>query len=184
MGVGGRDVAIAMSRLGSHKDEQLNSLVLLYDELGPMDRDEPGVLERLCLSVGMHPAEYFGKISAVAYRYNYDVSAFTAAAASPLIIQKSAEYAMERTGFKDRELILKTSKVLEQTPLVSVTQSNQTIQVASNLPSLGQITGRVSELAREDIIEGELIPAQEPLVLTQGDGQPDSEDQQSPRDSA
>ncbi len=167
-----------MTRLASHKDAGLAEFIRLYDELPLPKREDPGVLEQLCLASCIHPADYFGKICSVAYRYNFDVATFTAAAASPMVIQKAAEFAMEKSGFKDRELILKTSKVLEQNSLVSVNQTNQTVNVSSNLP---QVTGRVSELLRGEIetveplqiAEGEII---EPDVLTPRHSEPEGSD--------
>ena len=163
--VGGRETAIAMTRLASHKDETLKEFIRQYDELPANLRDDPGILEQLCLASGQHPADYFGKICGVAYRYNFDVATFTAAVASPMVLQKAAEFAMEKGGFKDRELILKTSKVLEQHSLVNVSQTNQTVNVSSNLP---QISGKISEIVRGDLppidevdaIEGEIIEVQ------------------------
>lgn len=149
-----------MTRLASHKDEKLKEFIRLYDDLPARDRNDPGMLEQLCLASGTHPADYFGKVCAVAYRYNFDVATFTAAVASPLVLQKAAEFAMEKGGFRDRELILKASKVLEQTPLVSVQQNQSTFNVSSNLP---QLTGKISEIVRGELpefVEGELLESE------------------------
>lgn len=164
LSVGGRDTAIAMTRLASHKDDQLEEFVKLYDDIPSPNRTDPGMLEKLCLAVGLHPAEYFGKVCAVAYRYNFDVATFTAAAASPLVIQKAAEFAMEKDGFRDRELILKASKILEQSPLVSVQQNQSTVNVSSNLPQIGSTANRVQDALAGNLppllIEGEIIDAE------------------------
>jgi hypothetical protein len=158
-------VAIAMSRWVAHKDEQLAELLRIYDEeLTPNEKIEPGLLERLCLAVGMHPADYFGRVSAAAYRHNFDVAAFTAAVAAPLVIQKSAQFAAKEGGFRDRELILKAAKVLEQGSLVQVTQTNQTVAV-TGLPKMEELTGRVSDMIRSKepiaLIEGEIVESEE-----------------------
>lgn len=163
--VGGREVAIAMSRWAAHKDEQLAELLRIYDEeITPPERIEPGLLERLCLAVGMHPADYFGRVSAAAYRHNFDVAAFTAAVAAPLVIQKSAQFAAKENGFKDRELLLKAAKILEQGSLVQVTQTNQTVAV-TGLPKMEELTGRVSDMIRSKepvaLIEGEIVEPEE-----------------------
>ncbi len=148
--VGGRETAIAMTRLGSHKDPQLGEFIRLYDESTASRRDEPGILEQICLASGLHPADYFGRIMEVAFRYNFELTRFTAAVASRVVMEKAAEFAMSKEGFKDRELILKTTKHLETSPLVSVSQTQQTLNVSSNLP---QISGHISEIVR-----GELPP--------------------------
>lgn len=162
-----------MTRLASHKDAQLGEFIRLYDETNSNTRDDPGLLEQLCLASGIHPADYFGKICGVAYRYNFDVATFTAAVASPMVLQKAAEFAMAKEGFKDRELILKTSKVLESTPLVKVENNQQNVSISSNLPDLAQLSGRVSEVVRgelppigeTDIVEGEIIEVEAIPVL-------------------
>lgn len=162
--VGGRDTAIAMTRLASHKDEQLEEFLTLYDDIPSTNRHDPGMLEKLCLAVGLHPAEYFGKVCAIAYRYNFDVATFTAAAASPLVIQKAAEFAMEKDGFRDRELILKASKILELSPLVQVQQNQSTVNVSSNLPQIGSTANRVQNALADNLpplqIEGEILDAE------------------------
>lgn len=156
--VGGRETAIAMTRLGSHKDPQLGEFIRLYDETSASNRESPGVLEQICLAAGLHPADYFGRIMEVAFRYNFELTRFTAAVASRVVMEKAAEFAMSKEGFKDRELILKTTKHLENSPLVNVTQSQQTVNVSSNLP---QISGSISEIVR-----GELPPMpDEPLAI-------------------
>lgn len=164
--VGGREVAINMARWANRNDEQLTELLRIWDdELTPSERRETGLLERLCLAVDMHPAEFFGRISAAAYKHNFDVAAFTAAVAAPLAIQKAAKFMGKEGGFKDRELILKAAKILETNPLVQVNQTQQNLSIPG-LPKLEELTGRVSKLIRGTepvaFIEGEVLEPDEP----------------------
>ena len=151
-----------MTRLAAHRDEQLAEMITIYEQSTEKEKGEPGLLERLALSVGLHPAEYFGRVAAIAYRHNYDVSALTAAINSPLVIQAAAEFAQTKEGFKDRELILKASKVLEQQSLVTVNQTQQTLNV-SGLPKMESLTGKVSDMIRGAetprglLVEGEIL---------------------------
>jgi len=147
-GVGGREAAVAMARLGSHRDDQLRRLVDAYDEMSPAQRLEVGLLETLALAVGLHPAEFFGRVSSVAYRHNFDVAQLTAAMKAKDMIEAAASFGLEKEGFKDRELVLKASKVLESGPLVTVSQQTINAQMAAGLPPVEGSTGRISEMIR------------------------------------
>ena len=146
--VGGREAAISMSRLASHRDPEIRELVRCYDELNSHDQLRPRLLEELSLQVGLHPAEFFGRISAAAYKHNFDVAQLTAAMKVSEIIERRAEFAMEKDGHKDAELVLKAGGVLTSTPLVQVTQTQQTLNVAAGLPPVEELTGRISEAIR------------------------------------
>jgi hypothetical protein len=147
-GVGGRETAIAMARLGSHRDGELKEFVRSWDELDPKAQLEPRLLERLALGVGLHPAELFGRISATAYKHNFDVAQMTAAMKLGEILERRAEFAMDKDGHKDAELVLKAGGLLQTGPLVTVNQTQQTLNVAAGLPPVEELTGRVSELIR------------------------------------
>lgn len=148
--VGGRDAAVAMARLASYRDPEIKELLHLFDELAPNDQLTPRLLENLALQVGLHPAEFFGRVSAAAYKHNFDVAQLTAAMKVTEIIERRAEFAMDKDGYKDAELVLKAGGHLQTGPLVQVNQNqtNQTLNVAAGLPPVEEITGRVSELIR------------------------------------
>lgn len=139
-----------MARLGGHRDEQLRELVQNYDQLTQKDKLEPGLLEKLALGVGLHPADLFGRITSIAYRHNFDVAQLTAAMKVREIIERRAEFAMEKEGYRDAELVLKAGGILQTGPLVQVnqTQTTQTLNVAAGLPPVEELSGRVSEIIR------------------------------------
>jgi hypothetical protein len=162
--VGGRDVAIALTRLGSHNDNQFLEFLKIYDELTPVEQGEPGLLERLCLCVGLHPSDYFGRLASLAYKRNFDVAHFAAAAAAPLVVEKMSKYAQQKEGFKDRQLLLQVTGHATRGPLVQVNQNsdNRSISVTSQGPSFEELTAKVSELVRGgDTIDGAIIETKE-----------------------
>ena len=163
--VGGRSAAIEFTRLAALAgDNHLAEIITLYEELTPHQQKEANVLEQLCLAVGLHPSEFFGRVSAAAYRRNYDVAAFAAAAAAPLVIEKSMKFAAKESGFKDRQMLLQVSNVLEpRGPLVQVNQNSDNRQVHLNEgPSFEQLTAKVSEMLRGSGLE-------EQRLLTEGE---------------
>jgi len=119
-----------------------------YDELTPRQQMEPRLLETLAIQVGLHPAEFFGRVSAAMYKHNFDAAQLVASMRVGEILERRAEYALEKDGHKDAELVLKAGGVLTTTPLVQVTQTQQTLNVAAGLPPVEELTGRVSEMIR------------------------------------
>lgn len=148
--VGGRDVAISLTRLGSHTSPEFAEFIRLYDELTPVEQGEPGLLERLCLCIGLHPSDYFGRLASLAYKRNFDVAHFAAAVSAPLVVEKMAKYAQQKDGFKDRQLLLQVTGHAQRGPLVQVNQTsdNRSVTVNGGGPSFEELTAKVSELIR------------------------------------
>jgi hypothetical protein len=168
--VGGREVAISLTRLAAYTSPDFTEFLRIYDELTPVEQGEPGLLERLCLAIGMHPSDYFGRLCALAYKRNFDVAHFAAAAAAPLVVEKMSKYAQKESGFKDRQLLLQVTGHATRGPLVQVNQSNdnRSVSVNSSGPSFEELTAKVSEMVRgsgETYIEGEIVETKE---LTEG----------------
>jgi hypothetical protein len=165
--VGGREAAIEFTRLAAMSgDEHLKEMLHLYEELTPHQQKEPNLLEQLCLSVGLHPSDYFGRVAASAYRRNYDVAAFAAAALAAEAIGHAKRAMAKESGFKDRQMILQAAGHLERAPMVQVntgSQDNRQINIQQG-PSFEQLTAKVSELLRgesapKQLTEGEIIDA-------------------------
>jgi hypothetical protein len=173
--VGGRDVAISLTRLGGHTLPEFAEFIRLYDELTPVEQGEPGLLERLCLCVGLHPSDYFGRLAALAYKRNFDVAHFAAAVSAPLVVEKMARYAQQKEGFKDRQLLLQVTGHVQKGPLVQVNQNsdNRSVTVNSGGPSFEELTAKVSELIRggegptQPVFEAEIV---EPKQLEEKNG--------------
>jgi hypothetical protein len=174
--VGGREVAISLTRLGAYTSREFAEFIRLWDDLTPVEQAEPGLLERLCLCIGLHPSEYFGRLAALAYKRNFDVAHFAAAAAAPLVVQEATKRMKGERGFKDREMLLKLTGHLEtRGPLVQVNQNsdNRSVTVNQTGPTFEELTSKVSELVRgesgKEAIEGEVIDIS-PLQLPDTSG--------------
>lgn len=161
--VGGRDVAISLTRLASHTDKQFFEWVRIWDNLSPVEQGEPDQLERLCLAVGLHPSDYFGRLAALAYKRNFDVAHFAAAVAAPLVMDKAAKFGQKEKNFKDRQMILQVTGHLERGPLVQVNQNsdNRSVSVTQSGPSFEELTAKVSQMIRggesQDVIDAVVI---------------------------
>jgi hypothetical protein len=162
--VGGREVAISLTRLGAYAHPDFTEFLRIYDELTPVEQGELGLLERLCLAVGIHPSNYFGRLCALAYKRNFDVAHFAAAASAPLVVEKVAKYAQAKDGFRHAQLLLQVTGHATRGPLVQVNQNsdNRSVSVTSQGPSFEELTAKVSELIRGgETVDGAIIETRE-----------------------
>jgi hypothetical protein len=139
----------------------------------PEKLEEPMVIERLCAEAGLHPSDFLGRLTATAYKHNFDVASYLAAINGAEIVKQRIKQALQPEGFKDAELILKHTNFVREEKGTEINITNQQLNVAKGLPSFQDVVNDVTSIARAE------PPAQLPpaidvpaVVLPQDNSQP------------
>jgi hypothetical protein len=122
-------------------------------------------LEKVCELAGIPPADFFGRISAVAFSLGRDVANLVAAAAAPEVVARSVREAKKAGGFRDREALMKHNGFLPspQGSRINIGVGfQQTIEPGprerAGLPSIEEDNLRFTRLLR-DQQDTPLLPA-------------------------
>lgn len=112
--------------------------------------DEPPNLNQVAFRLKVNTNEIFDLVTEGTKRLAGRMSTIRASQLSPQVIEAAGQFALDPDGYKDRELILKVSGVIQDQKGINITNNNQVgVKVETNIKIPEAVSKRFQETIHE-----------------------------------